>query len=185
MKHVFGTVGLPGSGKSTFGEIAIEEFENTEFVSMGDIVRELADAKGLTTSDEIGEFATRMREENGRGIFAEKLIEELEFGDDVVLVIDGVRSPEEVEKLRETVSNGCTIVYIQADQETRYDRVVSRGREGEDEMSLEDFQSRDEREINWGFDEIIEQEMYDEIISNESSLESFESEIEQTIQKYI
>lgn len=183
MKHVFGTVGLPGSGKSTFTDIAEEFSDDVETTSLGDIVRKLAGEQGHTTSDAIGNFATRMREEHGQGIFAEKLIEEMEFGEDTVLVIDGIRSPEEIEQLRETTNCECTVVYIRASRRVRYDRVVNRGREGEDKMSFEDFVERDEREIGWGFDEIIEQNYYDEMIQNESSFEEFKGKIRRVLDK--
>lgn len=183
MKHVFGTVGLPGSGKSTFTEVSEEMSEDVETVSLGDIVRKLAAEEGHTTSDSIGNFANCMREEHGEGIFAEKLIEELEFSEDTVLVIDGIRSPSEIDKLRETTECDCTVVYIKASQEVRYNRVVDRGREDEDEMSFEDFAQRDEREIGWGFDTIIQDNYYDVVIENESSYTEFEEEIQTVLEE--
>lgn len=181
MKHVFGTVGLPGSGKSTFADVAEDISENVEVTSLGDIVRKLASEEGHTTSDAIGSFATRMREEHGQGIFAEKLIEEMDFDDDTILIIDGIRSPAEIGQLRSTTDCECTVVHIKVDSQTRYERIVSRGREDEDQMTYEDFLERDNREISWGFNEIIEQNHYDEVIENESTFEEFKEKICRTL----
>lgn len=181
MKHVFGTVGLPGSGKSTFADVAGELSENVETTSLGDIVRKLATQEGHTTSDAIGNFANSMREEHGQGIFAEKLIEEMDFDENTILIVDGIRSPEEIEKLRESTACDCTVVHIKVSKRTRYNRIVDRGREDEDQMSYEDFAERDDREISWGFNEIIEDNYYDDVIKNESTLEEFENKIEQMV----
>lgn len=185
MKHVFGTVGLPGSGKSTFTDVAKDISENVETTSLGDIVRKLASEEGHTTSDAIGNFASRMREEHGQGIFAEKLIEEMDFDDDTILVIDGIRSPAEIEQLRGTTDCECTVVYIKVDSRIRYERIVDRGREDEDQMTYEDFLQRDNREISWGFDKIIEENYYDEVIENESTFKDFESKIQATINQQL
>lgn len=181
MEHVFGTVGLPGSGKSTFADVAERMSENVETTSLGDIVRKLAKKEGHTTSDAIGNFANSMRDEYGQGIFAEKLIEEMDFSDDTILIVDGIRSPEEIENLRESTDCDCTVVHIEVSKRTRYNRIVDRGREDEDQMSYEDFKERDNRELSWGFNEIIEKKYHDAVIKNESTLEDFENEIEQTI----
>lgn len=184
MTIYLGLVGLPGAGKSLVLDMLEAQLDNTETVKMGDIVREHAHRNGNETSAEIRNFATHMREKHGKGVFAEKLVEQYTFSEDIVIV-DGIRSPEEIEYLKSNTEGPCTIIYVKAPFNTRYQRVVERGRDGEEKMNEEDFREREEEELDWGAREIINEKQFDTTITNDSSLADLELKVSEFIVEYI
>jgi dephospho-CoA kinase len=121
--------------------------------SMGDVVRRRAFEAGATTSAEIGKFAAALRADGGKGAIAEALIEQLR--DPFVYTarpvhIDGVRSPAEVDTLRDYFGDDLAVCYVFASRPLRYGRLVGRDRDGEGEFTFEDFLDRESRERRWG-----------------------------------
>lgn len=184
MTIYLGLIGLPGAGKSTVSNIILDQIDSSEMVTMGDIVRDLAADENRTNSEEIREFATNMREEHGKGVFAKKLIEQYTFSKDLV-VIDGIRSPEEISLLKEHTNNRCVIAYVHTPYQIRYNRVVTRGRDGEEDMTEEDFKERENEELSWGMREILDEEQYDYTIANDGSYAELESEVSTTIEQVV
>ena len=161
--------GPPGSGKGVVARKASER--GMRVLSLGDIVRAEMASKGLPeTSENVGKTALSMREEHGEEIVVDRLIPSLISaleGSDVL--IDGMRQPEEMDRLREHVTN-VTVVAMSAAPQSRLEWLGARGR-GED-GSGEEFAEREEREWGWGLEMLMEQAHA--IILNEGSLEELE-----------
>ena len=66
------------------------------------------------------------------------------------------------------------MICVHASRKDRYERIMARGREDVPE-SIEEFDSRDRKELDWGIGEIIA--MSDIVIPNNSSLETFRQRI--------
>ena len=168
--------GMPGAGKSEAVKVAEEM--GIPVIKMGDVVRKEARKKGLDFTDEnLGGLADDMRKKHGKGIWAEKCLEELK-GKDIV-VIDGIRNIEEVEVFRRHIKN-FILVAIHAAPPIRYDRIARRGR-SDDSKSVEKMKERERRELSWGLGDVIA--MADIVIINEGSLESFRSRIRKLLEK--
>lgn len=164
--------GMPGCGKEEFLRIA--EGSGYDIVRMGDVVRERAEQNGISMTDKgVGTFADRERKDHHYGIWAERTVDRL--GEEKT-VIDGVRSPEEVETFKEEIEKGLFIVAIHASPETRYERLKKRAREDSPETK-EEFDERDERELNWGLGDVIARA--DKMVVNEGSLQRFQEEVEE------
>jgi dephospho-CoA kinase len=161
--------GPPGSGKGVVARKASER--GMSVLSLGDIVRAETTSKGLSeTPENVGKTALSMREEHGEEIVVDRLIPNLMSaleGSDVL--IDGMRQPEEMDRLREHVAN-VTVVAMSAAPQSRLEWLEGRGR-GEDGGG-EEFAEREEREWGWGLEMLMEQAHA--IILNEGSLEELE-----------
>ena len=140
------SVGLPGSGKSLVSDVA--QSMGIRTVSMGDAVRRYyghSDKK-----ETIGEFADSERQRYGKAVWAERTMEGV---DDDIILVDGCRSPDELDVLR---SYGRVIVIsVRALSQNRYDRLVSRSRD-DSPRSMAEFDVRDRREMEYGVESLMD-----------------------------
>jgi len=171
---VFGFTGKPWSGKSEAVKIAKQK--NIPVFRMGDFVWEEVEKRNLPINPKnVGQVAQDMREEYGSTIWAKKTVEAIsELNQESVLVIDGIRSIEEVNYFRSHLSDSFKLVAITASDETRHKRAKMRDR-ADDSTSDVEIQMRDQREKKWGIDQVIESA--DCLISNESSLSLFQQKV--------
>ena len=138
---IMGISGLPGSGKGLVSEIAVQN--GAIVISMGDIIRKEAKKRGETTK----ETAQNLRKEHGQYIVAELTIKEikeiLEEGYDKSIIVEGIRSPFEVNLFKENFDN-FMILSVFANRKLRFERIKSRQRE-DDTTDYEIFVQRDQR----------------------------------------
>jgi dephospho-CoA kinase len=171
---------MPGSGKTTVAKIMSEE--GFPIVSMGDAVREEAEARGLGKSIfEMSRFMVELRRELGENAVAmlvEKKIEKIESD---TIIVDGVRSLKEVEyfKLR---GYSVTRVGVLSPTELRYKRLSNRNRP-DDSKILKELEERDIVEISVGVGGVIA--LSDIYILNESSLEELRKNTLQKLQEIV
>jgi dephospho-CoA kinase len=147
VKRLILITGMSGSGKTTL--VTHFKKRGVASVTMGDVIRSLAQEKGLPPTPE-----------------------NLEMPDDVVLV-DGIRSIREVEVFSKDFE--VTLVAIFSDQKTRYARLKVRGR-SDDPKDMATFKARDDRELSFSLGHAIA--LADYTVLNEGSLEDLENEFE-------
>jgi dephospho-CoA kinase len=164
-KILIGIVGLPASGKST----AIEAVKDLgTIIIMGDVIREETKKRSLEpTPINIGKIAKKLREEFGKGIIAQRCLEKIQDLDDKVILIDGIRSEEEVELFRDHYT--LYIIAIICSNSERFDRIRSRGR-SDDTIDMDQIKERDMRELEFGIGNVIEHANY--TIPNTANIES-------------
>jgi len=177
--RVIGTVGLPGSGKGEAAEVAREE--GVPVVTMGDVIREACRERGLDPAEHHGDVATTLREEGGEAAIAERCVpavrEAFEEGADTVLV-DGLRSPAEVERFVSAFGDDFVILSVEAPFEARAERLLERGRDATDE-DRSDLRAREERELDFGMGEVMERA--DHTIQNTDTLDAFRDAVREVI----
>jgi dephospho-CoA kinase len=164
--RVIGTVGLAGSGKGEFAEVAREA--GVPVVTMGDVIRAECRDRGLDPADHHGAVATALREENGPAAIAERslpLIREALDDADAVLV-DGIRSDVEVDAFEEAFGDDFSLVSVEAPYDLREERVADRGRDNTESESLTE---RDARELGFGMGRAMDRA--DLVVENVDSLE--------------
>ena len=176
---VMGISGLPGSGKSLVSEIATKK--GAVVVSMGDIIREEAKKRGESSK----ETATNLRKEHGKYIVAQLTVEKIKqmIEDNIAttIIVEGIRSPFEVKMFKENFDN-FIILSIFANPDLRFKRLQQRNRE-DDSKNYDDFQKRDQMELDFGIGEVIS--LSDKIIINETDLESYEKEINEFLDSFV
>jgi dephospho-CoA kinase len=172
-------VGMPGSGKSRAMEFLRRK--GVSIVSMGDVVREAAQAEGLPiTPENLGRVSSDLRRKHGREVVARRCLEKIEKirrekGGGDLLVIEGIRSREEVLFFQENYEGEFRVLALHASPDRRFERLSRRGRE-DDPTCREEFEERDERELGFGMARVIA--LADYLIVNEGSEEELEREME-------
>jgi len=171
-------VGMPGSGKDIFVQEATKAGFN--HIRMGDMVRLFAGEAGIDSSDmSIGGFATSQRDEHGPDVWAVRTLQRMPDGN---VLIDGSRSLAEIDRFRTVLGNDLKVVAIDAPSEIRFKRLVERGRD-DDPKALEDFQTRDSRELSWGLGEALARA--DITIPNHWGLEEFREQCQAVISQIL
>ena len=177
---VFGTVGLPGSGKGEAASVA--KTAGVPVVVMGDVVREECRRRGLDPAKHHGRIAEALREEKGADAIADRSLprirEAAAAGDGDVVLVDGLRSTVELDRFREAFGDDFTLVAIRAPFETRAKRLGDRGRDDSD-SDLEALRERDAREIELGLGETLE--WADVEIDNTATLAAFRDRVRELL----
>ena len=173
--RVVGFTGMPGSGKSEAMEVA--KARGHPVVRMGDLIWEEVDRQGLPRdAKHVGQVANGMRESHGKDVWARRTAERVRSvaaGHKLVL-IDGIRSQEEVETLRRELGHDFLLVAIHTDPDHRFERMVQRGR-ADDSKDPAVLKARDEREMTWGIARTIA--LADEMLVNDTTLEAFRDRV--------
>jgi len=158
-------IGMPGAGKEEFVRVASEM--GYKVVRMGDIVRAHAQRAGLKTDDSsIGKFASEERERHGKDVWAKRTLDGVEGK----CVVDGVRSMAEVEAYRKALGEKVILLALVAGSGIRFGRLKARGRT-DAPKALDEFKSRDDRELGWGLGDAIGHADY--YLTNEGGLQAF------------
>ena len=136
-----GLTGRNASGKSTlvtwFSERGLRS------VSCSDSIRTWLRGQGIeTTRVALIEGGRELRRRGGAGVLAEMLLEILD-GEDAV--VDSIRTPAEVESLRNR--GDFVLIEVRADEESRWQRMTERRRAG-DPIEKEVFLSQEAAEIS-------------------------------------
>jgi dephospho-CoA kinase len=166
--------GMPASGKSEAVQLAKDK--GIPVIRMGDMVWEETKRQGKPLDDKnVGEIAHSMREKHGMDIWAKRTVEKIHsLKKPPLLVIDGVRNVEEIEYFKKDLAMDFLIIAIDAPDELRRKRAISRGRT-DDSQNLKDLEERDKREIRWGLQKVIANA--DIVIPNNGSLEDFKKQV--------
>jgi len=172
--------GMPASGKSEAVQLAKDK--GIQVIRMGDLVWEETKRQGKPLDDKnVGEIAHSMREKHGMDIWAKRTVEKIRsLKQSPLLVIDGVRNVEEIEYFKKELGMDFLIIAIDAPDELRRKRAISRGRT-DDSKNLKDLEERDKREIRWGLQKVIADA--DIVIPNNGSIENFKKQVLTVLKK--
>ena len=167
--RVIGIVGLPGSGKSEAAAVA--ERAGIPVVTMGDVIREETEKRGLPP-DEHGRVARALREEDGPEAIALRSLPMIRshLADNETVLVDGLRSDAELDAFEAEFGDDFTLVSIEASFELRADRLAERGRDATD-SDRERLRAREQRELDFGMGEAMDRA--DVTVDNTDSLEAF------------
>ncbi len=180
-RFVIIVVGMPGSGKSTFSIVAKEL--GIHVINLGDIVREEVVRRGLEQNlENLLKVAKQLRETIGNDAIMKLAIPKIKeaLTTHCIIVVDGVRSLDEVECLKKEVGVEIVVLAVYAPPKLRFQRLASRGRPG-DPKTWEEFRKRDLEELSWGLGNIIA--LADIVIVNDSSYEKFISSVRSLLSK--
>jgi len=151
---------MPGAGKSTIADGL--KTKGFEIINMGNAVRNEAKRRLLEpTGENLGKLMLELREKNGPGAVAELVKPEIENSKSDVIIIDGIRSYSEIEVLKKY--GDVKLLAIHASIDTRFGFLQKRGR-SDDPKTKQNFEERDDRELNVGISNPIA--LSDDAISN-------------------
>jgi len=150
-------------------------------IVMGDVVREEARIRGIEpTPKNLGKLMIELREKMGANVIAKRCVDKIKELNSKIVLVEGVRSLEEVEEFRKV--GDVKIVAVHSSPKTRYERLSRRGR-SDDPKSWEEFRERDLRELDVGIGRVIS--LADEIIINEGTLEDLKENTLKVFRKVI
>jgi len=169
---VLGIVGMPGSGKSVVADALRRR--GVPVVVMGDVVREETRRRGLEpTPENVGRVMLEIRDEEGLVVVARRCIPKIEALQGRVVVVEGIRSMDEVEEFRRHFGD-FSLLAIHSSPETRFERLYHR-RRSDDPGSWQAFIERDLRELRVGIGWPIA--LADHVLVNEGKLSDLRARI--------
>lgn len=155
-KKIIGLAGTNGSGKDTVGHILAEHYGYL-FISVTDLLRAEAVRRGQPVEREVlRTISAEWRRELGLGVLVDKAVAEYETVKDKYqgVAMASLRNPGEADRVHDF---GGTVVWIDAEPRTRYDRVqanaATRGRAEEDNKTFEQFLAEEQAEMQQSGDE--------------------------------
>ena len=153
---IIGLTGPMGSGK-TIAATELEKGKGFLRLSLAYIVRREVVKEGLPiTPRHMRDVGTHLRETLGAGILAEKLLNRIEseiLGD--LIVIDGIRNPGEIERLRRNPD--FFLIGMNAKREIRYQREMALGEWEAPLFSFEEFCELNDEDMGEGWPEWAQQ----------------------------
>lgn len=142
---VLGLVGEKGSGKQTFSDFLKEIATDKKIVHMrfSDILRETLELWSLDLSrTNYQQLSIAMNKTFGKGTLSRALYQNVLKKDADIVILDGVRWLSDEELINSFPEK--FMIYITADVEKRYQRVVKRKeKKGEGDASLEQFKAEE------------------------------------------
>jgi len=179
-KIVIGVAGMPGSGKATAEQLFREK--GYPIIIMGDEVRLEAESRNLEpTPENLGRVMLEIREEEGPAVLAKRCIPKIRGANSEIVVVDGVRSPEERDEFREALKS-FFLIAIHASPKTRFKRLLRR-RRSDDPSDWQTFMARDRRELRVGLGDVIATADY--LVVNERTKSHLHNDLEKILQRVI
>lgn len=140
-----GVTGLPGAGKGAFVDLLrpllAQQGIATRYYSLSDELREEARRRNLAVERPVlRAIANELRLEHGAGVLSllvtNKIREDmrtLQAAENLVVIVDAIRNPEEVHVLRRELGPRFTLVGVEAPLEILINRIAARARFDEPE----------------------------------------------------
>lgn len=140
---IFGVTGTNGAGKGEVVRYLVEEKGYTHYSVRDEITAEILRRGLVVDRPNMNEVGTELRATHGADYFIKLFIKKAKEDGILDLAIESIRSPLEAKALHD---EGGKVIVVDADVQTRYYRVVTRG-SATDNISFEDFCAQQEREM--------------------------------------
>lgn len=139
-------IGFTGPNAAGKGEAIRHLVDSHRFAafSLSDILRsELKSRDKEINRDNLIAVGNELRSKEGPSVLAKMTA--MKIKNMPQAVIDSIRNPSEIEELKKSLKN-FTLIGVNADIKTRYERARRRAREGEAFVSLEEFAKKEDKE---------------------------------------
>lgn len=181
MKIVIGLVGQLASGKGTAAAY-LKKKHGASTYRFSSILRDVADRLYLDQSRENLQLISQVLRQNIREDLLSEVIAKDAMNDPHrLVVIDGIRRPDDVKHLREIP--GFILVHIVADMETRYVRLIERGENTDDaKKTFDQFKMDHQKEAELKINEIAA--VAESTIDNNGNPDTLYAQLDALITKY-
>lgn len=178
MKIILGLAGEIASGKGAVAKYLAEKHDSN-FYRFSSILRDITKRVHLEENREnLQKISTMLREYWGSDILSKTIYCDVKNDKHDVITVDGVRRFEDVEFLKKIP--GFKLVYIEADLEKRYERLIKRREDADDATkTLEGFKKDLEREAELEVKKLKDQA--DFIIENNGTREELYAQVDKII----
>lgn len=177
-KIILGFTGLPASGKGTATKYLVEKYQAKSF-RFSTIMRDLLDRVYLPQSRvNMSKISTNMRQIFGEDLYAKVIAEDVKQAQEKIIVIDGARRLADIVHLRQI--EGFRLVAIEVDLKLRYERLIKRGENPDDNTKTwEDFVADHKLETEASIPELMKQA--DVVVDNNGSLADFYKQLDNLV----
>lgn len=179
-KIIIGFIGKLSAGKGTACSYLVEKYQAQTVMfsqSLRDILARLYLEKNRANMQQLSQI---LRENFAQDILANVVAQDANKALAEIVCIDGVRRPKDLEYLRQMPN--FYLAAIEADQRTRYERMLQRGQnpgESATELSFEQFQKNESAEAESLIDEVAKEAKFK--INNDGSMEDLYRQIEEIL----
>lgn len=177
-KLILGITGEMASGKGTIAKhVKLEHNGNVHKFST--ILRDVLDRLYLEQSrDNMQALSTVLRKTYGEDLLAKGMYHDAENDEHDLVVVDGVRRMSDITFLKELPH--FKLVYVEADMEKRYERIVKRGENPDDaKKTFEEFKKAHEDESELQIKDLRNYANY--IVSNDESYQELYKQVDDII----
>ncbi len=170
---IFVVFGPSCAGKTTLAEYLVNHYGYMHIEASDYMYLSFYKKHGVNSNLEIGSFASQALNEKPE-IVAEQTLLSFPVINEMPTVITGFRSLTELDWFIRNYSGSYSIevIYVDADQQLRYQRAVLRKRDGE-AGSKDEFLRRDQQQLKMGLEEFKLRYQDKQIINNESKEQYF------------
>ena len=177
---MIGVVGDIGSGKDEVLKYLRAKY-GVPYIATGDIVRQMAEREDMeATRENLQSISQRCFQQWGKGCFVRMAAEEMVSRGWQVAGISGIRSPDDVEIMRQAFGKDFVLVRVDVtDPVTRFERMRLR-REERDPVTFEQFLSQDKKERQvFSLDKTGS--MADYAVNNDYSLQDLHRQVDELV----
>jgi dephospho-CoA kinase len=180
-KVILGFTGLISSGKGTVASYLEKKYEASTY-RFSTMLRELLDRIYVEQNrDNIIKISESIRSLFGEDIMAKAMAKDVEKDTNQIVVVEGIRRTADIEYLRQLPH--FVLVEIFADPKVRYERLISRGENTDDNSkTYEQFLADHERSTEKSILEVLP--FASEHIDNNGDEESLHAQLDELIKKY-
>ncbi len=176
---MIGIMGKIGSGKTEASRYIAEKYGGRVF-RFSDVLKDILLRLDLELKREnYIALGAALRSAFGDGVIAKALKRDILESGARLVVVDGVRYPEEVEMIRSFERS--LLIYIDASPEVRYQRAVRRGEKGEAAMSYREFLRNDGAETERRIEELAK--LADCRIENNGTLQELHDALDRVLER--
>jgi dephospho-CoA kinase len=170
------------SGKGTVAAYVCEKYGSKSY-KFSTILRNILDRIYVDQSREnIQKISSALRENFGQDVLAKSIALDVEKDDNEVVVVDGIRRFPDIEHLKKM--HHFKMVYIDAAIEIKYERLIKRGENTDDNSkSLEGFKRDHEAEAEIQIRGL--RDISDYVVDNNGTLENLHAQIDKIISESI
>lgn len=180
-KIILGFAGEIASGKGTACDFLIKKY-NAGYYRYSTILRDIADRLFLEQNREnLQGLSTILREKFGQDLLANIMAKQVNEDDSQIVCIDGIRRMEDIEYLAKLPN--FIMINIQADMKTRYERIIARSENTDDQQkTFEQFKKDHENENEQTIAQVAASAQ--ETITNDGSHDELYEKIIALVNKY-
>jgi dephospho-CoA kinase len=180
MKKIIGIAGEIASGKDMMKNHLVDKYKATPY-KFSSLVRSILEIMHLPDNREnMNKLSLVLRNAFGEDIFSKVVYETVKNDDNEYIAIDGVRRPEDLEYFKKF--DNFILVYIESSMEKRYERIIERKENPDDETkSLEEF--KNDHKLNTELQIPGFKKLADYVIENNGTAEEFYQKIDEIVNK--
>jgi len=180
MERVIGLTGKIGSGKGVISDYLRENYKASVY-RFSKILEDLLTRLYISIERKnLQNLGISIRDSLGKNVLVNTLKKDIENDNNKIIVIDGIRYPNEVKMLRSFKNN--LLLYVDAPDRIRYERCKKRGQRGESHITFKEFLRSESKETEKYIDKIKKQA--DFILDNSGPKERLIEQLEEILNSH-